>query len=437
MKTRFLPLLVLILCFCFQPILTSKASIDENPEAVKALAKCLKSTGAVMYGTKNCGHCNAQKQMFGPYFKEIRFVDCRANSAAGKECNQAKVGKFPQWNFENGRTIVREADLDRIADVSGCQAYVAQALGSEYSQASSQGNSASISSSSVTNASNSYSESTSSATSSSSVYGSPEQLAQCLKTKGVKFYGSPKCSHCNKQKDMFEGAFEKYLSGNFHNCKGSAKEQAECYSQSTFPFPTWIEPSTGKKLPGPEKSLTQIAKAFKCTLDDTGASTTITAPVSNVSSPSSTKDSDVYVPTAGFPSKSENVDSTSLQNNQISSVASETLMAATSTGAVSSERYLLEQRQNKLGTCLANKNIILYGITDSSKGKPVQFKATQDQLLELGSAAKNIKVIDCSAGQAECNGILVYPTWILENKNELAGVYELTNLAQIIGCSLD
>ena len=78
----------------------------------------------------------------------------------------------------------------------------------------------------------------------------------------------------------------------------------------------------------------------------------------------------------------------------------------------------------------------MYGILDQSKGKPIQQKATMQQLGELGSASKKVKIVDCSLGQAECNGILVYPTWILEDKRELAGVYELDNLAQILNCEL-
>jgi hypothetical protein len=39
--------------------------------------------------------------------------------------------------------------------------------------------------------------------------------------------------------------------------------------------------------------------------------------------------------------------------------------------------------------------------------------------------------------QADCSGILVYPTWILDDKKELAGVYELSNLAQILNCDIE
>ncbi len=404
MKKVFIAVLALLFCNLFAK---AEISLESNPPAVKALAQCLQQNKATMYGTKNCGHCNAQKDMFGPYFKYVRFVDCRASNADSKECNQQKVGKFPQWSFENGQKIVREASLDQIARKANCEAYIAQALGD--SNYTSEQNTSAVP---VSRANNN--ESSSSETNTSEIYGSPEQLAKCLKAKGVKFYGSPKCSHCNKQKEMFEGAFEKYLSSNFHNCKGGSSEQAECNKFNTFPFPTWVEPSTGKKLLGPEKSLVQIAKTFNCTIDSNSNSSSVEQIPQNNS-----KDEYQVEPTS----------------NQSSTNINESLQ--TNSNYPTEDKAVVEEKQNKLAKCLLQRNIILYGITNSSKGKVPQYKATQDQLQELGLAAKQIKVVDCSSGQAECAGILVYPTWILDNKNELAGVYELNNLAQILNCSLD
>lgn len=407
MKKVFFALFALLFC---NLLAKAEISLNNNPEAVKALAKCLQENNATMYGAKNCGHCNAQKDMFGPYFKYVRFVDCRASSTDAKECNQQKVGKFPQWNFANGQKIVREANLEQIAHKANCEAYISAALGntnyiSENNNAESAAASAKVSK--VNNTNNSSNNS-------NSFYGSPEDLAKCLKAKGVKFYGSPKCSHCNKQKEMFEGAFEKYLSSNFHNCKGSASEQAECYKLNTFPFPSWVEPSTGKKLLGPEKSLTQIAKTFDCTLASNNSSSSDNLSSSNNSS--SKNLADEY-----------KVELTKNPNNSFQ----------TNSNYPTEDKVVLEQKQNKLAQCLIERNIILYGITDSNKGKAAQYNATQDQLQELGAAAKQIKIVDCSSGQAECSGILVYPTWILDNKNELAGVYELNNLAQILSCPLE
>ncbi|HEY9885905.1 MAG TPA: hypothetical protein V6C96_01465, partial [Vampirovibrionales bacterium] len=101
------------------------------------------------------------------------------------------------------------------------------------------------------------------------------------------------------------------------------------------------------------------------------------------------------------------------------------------------DNYNLKIKQDRLSQCLSQRNIILYGVTTTTKPRDVQFQATQQQLLELGDASKQIKVVDCSPSQAECSGILVYPTWILDNQKELAGVYELNDLAQILGCQIN
>ena len=495
--------LLCLLNFSLIPSMQSKAAIDENPEAVSALAKCLKSQGATMYGTRGCGHCERQKEAFGSSFRDVRYIDCRGSGDNSRECAKAKVGKFPQWNFENGRTLVREQTLDTIAKASGCDVYVAKAIGGADKntlQAALNQTNSDISYNSKPSNNNSNSVSQSVSYTGNSSYGSPEALAKCLKDEGVKFYGSPKCGHCNRQKEMFEGAFEQYMTSNFHNCKGSGAEQAECSKYSTFPFPTWRNPNTGKQLNGPERRLDVIAQTFDCTLEaqarkrgstkfaqntnqssnqnnsyqsnnnqqagsfdiavnnqssisteeqsisneaSVDVSTNTQEQLSNIASDSTSSNSEDKV--ANEPVSKPQVEDFQSSSNQIQSNQAEYNNASNDQSAISqntsyiagSERYLLDQKQNKLAKCIADKNIILYGITNESIGKPIQYKATQTQLEELGVAAQKIKVVDCSLNQADCSGILVYPTWILDDKKELAGVYELSNLAQILNCDIE
>ena len=189
------------------------------------------------------------------------------------------------------------------------------------------------------------------------------------------------------------------------------KKLVECFAKHTFPFPTWLEPISGKKLPGPEKSLATIAQTFNCTLNDQPSNQIIES-------------------------------TTPLTQKQITDEAGFIKTQSSHLVKDSSPYPLLNdpnlrQKQQKLASCLQERNIVLYGITKENSGKKAQLEATKNQLEELGAAAAQIKVVDCSAEQADCQGILVYPTWVLENKNELAGVYELTNLAQILNCPLD
>ncbi|MDJ0624800.1 MAG: hypothetical protein QNJ31_00340 [Candidatus Caenarcaniphilales bacterium] len=414
----------------------SEASIYDNPKAVEALSKCLKETNATMYGAQKCGHCNHNKEYFGPYFRNIRFVDCRASRAAKQECKVEKVGQFPKWKFGNGNYAVRPHSIEEIASAAGCNDYVANALGT----ASYQIADSNFSEQKDTTSQNSVS---------SSVYGSKEELARCLKNKGVIFYGSPRCSHCDKQKAMFDGAFEKHLNGNFHNCKGSPKDEAFCFSKRTFPFPTWIQPSNGKRLPGPEKSLDLIASTFSCTLADrsVGSQKEISRASnkvvnSNVSTNTEKQNSLDNSFSSEELGKTENVDILNKSSNDPILNSEQTRPSSMVASSVAPsfldrEKALLEQKQEKLASCLVDKNITLYGVIDQTKGKPIQYKATKQQLNELGDAAEKIKIVDCSQNQAECSGILVYPTWIFDGKNELAGVYELNNLAQILGCPIE
>ncbi len=419
--TNFIKLFLLALIL-ISPLNDAKAVSYQNPKAVEALSKCLAAQDAIMYGTANCGHCKKQKEMFEPYFRNISFVDCRANSAAAKACNVAKVGKFPQWNFTNGKKIVREVGLDEIAQASDCDIFVSKALGDDYSEpvVSETKYQDKSPSNNVKKASEENNNDFS-----NSVYGSSAELAKCLKSKGVKFYGSPKCSHCNKQKEMFEGNFEKYLSSNFHNCKGSSAERAECNKNNTFPFPTWREPSTGKKLLGPEKSLNQIAQTFHCTLEERE----MTSQDNNDSSQS--------LKAMNMNDKQEEAKVFSKPANYENNQTKANLNTNANNSYTQQEKIFLAKKQDKLAQCLINRNIILYGIIGENKSKPIQQKATMQQLGELGNASKKVKIVDCSLGQAECNGILVYPTWILEDKRELAGVYELDNLAQILNCQVE
>jgi arsenate reductase-like glutaredoxin family protein len=432
-STKFLFLLFL-LCVVLNPFQV-KSAISDNPDAVKALAKCLRATNATMYGTKDCGHCKAQKEMFGQYFRDVRFVDCRSSGAASTECNKARVGKFPQWNFENGRTVVREATLDKIAEVSGCDNYVAQALGGTTENTNQAANNYSPNSVKLSSNNSRPVEETSVSSNTSSTFGSTADLAKCLADKGVKFYGSPKCYHCNKQKEMFEGSFERYLSSNFHNCKGSASEQAECSSKGTFPFPTWYEPSTNKKLVGPERNLETIAKAFNCTLAARNVVQQKVAQSYNSPQQASYSNTKIDNPTDVYAADSFQTAQT--QESASSNESKQALISSASSTPYLAEKTLIEQKQNKLAKCIADRNIVLYGVTNAETGNQVHYKATMEQLNEFGNAANQIKVVDCSAGEAECNGILVYPTWILESKKELSGAYDLTNLAQILNCPLE
>lgn len=75
-----------------------------------------------------------------------------------------------------------------------------------------------------------------SAESSESSETSNKSLAECLKEKGAKFYGSASCGYCKKQKEMF-GADAANLP--YVECLDPKNAKA-CADAKLVGYPTWI-----------------------------------------------------------------------------------------------------------------------------------------------------------------------------------------------------
>ena len=82
-------------------------------------------------------------------------------------------------------------------------------------------------------------------------------LASCLKRKGVKFYGASYCGYCNKQKQMF-GDDAKNLP--YIECE--SPKNPECTDENITGYPTWIFPD-GKRLTG-QVSIEQLKEHSQC-----------------------------------------------------------------------------------------------------------------------------------------------------------------------------
>jgi hypothetical protein len=67
-----------------------------------------------------------------------------------------------------------------------------------------------------------------------------DDFAKCLSQKGIKMYGSKDCTHCSRQKDSFEGAFQ-YV--NYVECSVDGAPGAEaqvCKDAGIQAYPTWV-----------------------------------------------------------------------------------------------------------------------------------------------------------------------------------------------------
>ena len=88
-------------------------------------------------------------------------------------------------------------------------------------------------------------------------------VAQCLKDKGVVFYGAFWCPHCQKTKAMF-GAAAKLLP--YVECSTpDAQSQTQiCKDNKIESYPTWVYPD-GSRLNG-ERTIKELADKAGCAL---------------------------------------------------------------------------------------------------------------------------------------------------------------------------
>ncbi|MCX6757751.1 MAG: thioredoxin domain-containing protein [Candidatus Nomurabacteria bacterium] len=77
--------------------------------------------------------------------------------------------------------------------------------------------------------------------------GKYDTFAQCLKEKGVTFYGAFWCPHCKKQKELFGTSvkFLKYVECSLPDASGQTQE---CKDKKIEGYPTW-ELADGTRLP--------------------------------------------------------------------------------------------------------------------------------------------------------------------------------------------
>jgi len=93
------------------------------PGLYDSFAQCITDTGAKMYGTYWCGHCNNQKEAFGDSFEYIDYVECAYLDREGQtpECSEAGITGYPTWVFGNGQRAEGEVKIEDLAKVTGCE----------------------------------------------------------------------------------------------------------------------------------------------------------------------------------------------------------------------------------------------------------------------------------------------------------------------------
>lgn len=93
--------------------------------------------------------------------------------------------------------------------------------------------------------------------------GKLDSFAQCLKDKGVVFYGAFWCPHCQATKKMFGKSASLLPYVECSTPDGQAQTQI-CKDKNITGYPTWVFPS-GMILTG-ERTLQELATASGCVL---------------------------------------------------------------------------------------------------------------------------------------------------------------------------
>lgn len=83
-------------------------------------AKCLTEKGAKFYGSYQCGHCRAQKELFGSSIKYIDYIECGPLSGPwAKECIDADVTSVPLWIIDGMRYLGTQS-LEELSRITRC-----------------------------------------------------------------------------------------------------------------------------------------------------------------------------------------------------------------------------------------------------------------------------------------------------------------------------
>lgn len=94
------------------------------------------------------------------------------------------------------------------------------------------------------------------------------ELAKCLTSKGVIFYGAYWCSHCLNQKKMFGNDF-KYVTYVECTAGGADADPEACKKAGIQRFPSWFFPGQG--IVEGEMQLEELAVKANCPLEGTAA----------------------------------------------------------------------------------------------------------------------------------------------------------------------
>jgi histidinol phosphatase-like enzyme len=95
---------------------------NKQMNSTDKFAQCLKDKGVKFYGSWQCPHCIAQKEMFGVSKKYLPYTECaeKDGRTQTKACEDAGIRAYPTWRFSDGTEKTGRLSIETLAQRTGC-----------------------------------------------------------------------------------------------------------------------------------------------------------------------------------------------------------------------------------------------------------------------------------------------------------------------------
>jgi len=93
-----------------------------QPSDVDSFAQCLTDSGMKFYGSKYCGWCQKEKELFGDALQYIAYVECidPDTDQWSQSCQDAGIDAVPTWQLPDGQMNSGYKTFEQLSELSGC-----------------------------------------------------------------------------------------------------------------------------------------------------------------------------------------------------------------------------------------------------------------------------------------------------------------------------
>ncbi|HLC36814.1 MAG TPA: putative Ig domain-containing protein, partial [archaeon] len=119
-RLLFLPLAVIGFIFLSGCV---EQPISQPSFSAADFAECLSENGVKVYGAWWCGHCDAQKELFGDAWSSVNYIECGVPGNTEEQsqiCFDAGITAYPTWEFKDGGRVQGEQGFQALSNLSNC-----------------------------------------------------------------------------------------------------------------------------------------------------------------------------------------------------------------------------------------------------------------------------------------------------------------------------